>query len=320
MSTLEKWTDTSKIPSQLFERILPYYQFSGFFSYRPNMKPTDIIKEVSRYLLESHDWEYEGKYKHTTKILSKVAKNVKDNDSKIFLALHLSTFCDKTKSQKESEPFNVSLLDSGLNLDLLYGGLLCDAGCYTQVVGFSAFLPAICCWDHYSNFYVPKPDLRAKLHKAFVKKKVIGATGRTNKERVNAAIYSVMSDKGYYYNDIQSVEQMVEMQELLNKKKFEVSSTDEEKSLYIDAGFTEDDYLDFVDDYQESTSELGLGEVTYRSTRYISIHIKQVTFDVYDESCNIYLLRFTRDGDEYVNFYLESLPETSTIKYLTKLF
>lgn len=139
MSTLEKWTDTSKIPSQLFERILPYSRiigFSGFFSYRPNMTPTDIIKEVSRYLLESYDWEDEGKYKNTTKILSKVAKNVKDNDSKIFLALHLSTFCDKTKSQKESEPFNVSLLDSGVNLDLLYGGLLCDAGCYTQVVGF----------------------------------------------------------------------------------------------------------------------------------------------------------------------------------------
>ena len=154
MSTLEKWTDTSKIPSQLFERILPYYQFSGFFSYRPNMKPTDIIKEVSRYLLESHDWEDEGKYKNTTKILSKVAKNVKDNDSKIFLALHLSTFCDKTKSPKESEPFNVSLLDSGVNLDLLYGGLLCDAGCYTQVVGFSAFSPAICRIP-YSDFYVP---------------------------------------------------------------------------------------------------------------------------------------------------------------------
>lgn len=110
------------------------------------------------------------------------------------------------------------------------------------------------------------------------------------------------------------------MQELLNKKKFEVSSTDEEKSLYIDAGFTEDDYLDFVDDYKESASELGLGEVVFRSTRYISVPIKQVTFDVYDESCNIYLQRFTDEGGEYVNFYLDSLPETSAIKYLTKLF
>ena len=319
MSTLEKWTDTSKIPSQLFERILPHYQFSGFFSYRPNMKPTDIIKEVSRYLLESHDWEDEGKFKNTTKILSKVAKNVKDNDSKIFLALHLSTFCDKTKDQKESEPFNVSLLDSGVNLDLLYGGLLCDAGCYTQVVGFTAFSPAICRIP-YSDFYVPEPELCTELHNAFVEKKVIGSIGRINKERVNSAIFSVMSDKGYYYDAIQSVEQMVEMQELLNKKKFEISSTDEEKSLYIDAGFTKDDYLDFVDDYKESASELGLGEVTYRSTRYISVPIKQVTFDVYDESCNIYLQRFTDEGSEYVNFYLDSLPETSTIKYLTKLF
>ncbi len=136
----------------------------------------------------------------------------------------------------------------------------------------------------------------------------------------NSAFFSVMSDKDYYYDAIQSVEQMVEMQELLNKKKFEVSSTDEEKSLYIDAGFTEDDYLDFIDAYEESTSELGLGEVTYRSTRYISTHIKQVTFDVYDESCNIYLRRFTDEGSEYVNFYLDSLPETSAIKYLTKLF
>lgn len=262
----------------------------------------------------------EGEYKNTTKILSKVAKNVKDNDSKIFLALHLSSFCDKTKSQKESEPFNVSLLDSGLNLDLLYGGLLCDAGCYTQVVGLSAFSPAICRIP-YSDFYVPEPDLCAELHKVFVEKKVIGATGRTNKERVNSAIFSVMSDKGYYHDAIQSVEQMVEMQELLNKKKFEVSSTDEEKSLYIDAGFTEDDYLDFVDAYKECESELGLGEVVFRSTRYISVPIKQVTFDVYDESCNIYYLqRFTDEGSEYVNFYLDSLPETSTIKYLTKLF
>ena len=230
-----------------------------------------------------------------------------------------STFCDKTKSQKESEPFNVSLLDSGINLDLLYGGLLCNAGCYTQVVGFSAFSPAICRIP-YSDFYVPEPELCTELHNAFVEKKVIGSTGRINKERVNSAIFSVMSDKGYYYDAIQSVEQMVEMQELLNKKKFEVSSTDEEKSLYIDAGFTEDDYLDFVDDYKESSSELGLGEVVFRSTRYISVPIKQVTFDVYDESCNIYLQRFTDEGSEYVNFYLDSLPETSTIKYLTKLF
>lgn len=319
MSTLEKWTDTSKIPSQLFKRILPLYQFGGSFSYRPNMKPTDIIKEVSRYLLEWYNWEDEGKYKNTTKILSKVAKNVKDNDYKIFLALHLSTFCDKTKNQKESEPFNVSLLDSGVNLDLLYGGLLCDAGCYTQVVGFSAFSPEIC-WIRYSDLYVPEPDLRAELHKAFVERKVIGATGRINKERVNSAIYSVMSDKGYYYDAIQSVKQMVEMQELLNKKKFEVSSTDEEKSLYIDAGFTEDDYLDFVDVYKECESESGLGEVVFRSSRYISVPIKQVTFDVYDESCNIYLLqRFTDEGSEYV-FYLDNLPETSPIKYLTKLF
>lgn len=319
MSTLEKWTDTSKIPSRLFERILPYYQFSGFFSYRPNMKPTDIIKEVSRYLLESYDWEDKGKYKNTTKILSKVAKNVKDNDSKIFLALHLSTFCDKTKNRKELGAFDFSLLDSGINLDLLYGGLRCNDGCYTQVVGYSALSPTIC-QTPYCDFNVPEPDLRAELPKAFVERKVIGATGRINKERVNSAILSVMSDKGYYYDATQSVEQMVEMQELLNKKKFEVSSTDEEKSLYIDAGFTEDDYLDFVDDYNESASELGLGEVTYRSTRYISTHIKQVTFDVYDESCNIYLRRFTDEGGEYVNFYLDSLPETSTIKYLTKLF
>ncbi|MBR6660974.1 MAG: hypothetical protein IKL26_03875 [Bacteroidales bacterium] len=321
MSTLEKWTDTSKIPSRLFEEILPYCRFSGRFSYNSTMKPTDIIKEVSRVLLTWHDWEYEGKEKNTTKILSKVAKNVKDNDSKIFLALHLSTFCDKTKSQKESEPFNVSLLDSGVNLDLLYGGLRCNDGCYTQVAGFSALSPTLF-HNSYRDFDFLKPDLRAELHKAFVEKKVIGASGRINKERFKSAIFSLISEneKYYYYYDIEQVMQLTEMQELLNKKKFGVSSTDEEKSLYIDAGFTEDDYLDFVDAYEERTSELELGEVTYRSTRYISTHIKQVTFDVYDESCNIYLQRFTREGDEYVRFYLDRLPETSAIKYLTKLF
>ena len=55
--------------------------------------------------------------------------------------------------------------------------------------------------------------------------------------------------------------------------------------------------------------------------KYKNTTIKQVTFDVYDESCNIYLLqRFTDEGSEYVNFYLDSLPETSALKYLTKLF
>jgi len=283
------------------------------------MKPTDIIKEVSRYLLENHDWEDEGRYKNTTKILSKVAKNVKGNDTKIFLALHLSTFCDKTKTLKELEAFDVSLLDSGVNLDLLYGGLQCNDGCYTQVAGFSALSPTIC-QIPYSDFYVPTPDLCAKLHKAFVEKKVIGATGRTNKERVNLAIFRVMSKKDYYDDAIDSAEQLIKMQELLNKKKFAVNSTDEEKSLYIDAGFTEDDYLNFVDYYEESTSELGLGEVSSRSTRYISVPIKLISFDVYDETCNIYLQRFTDEGSEYVNFYLDNLPETSTIKYLTKIF
>ena len=119
----------------------------------------------------------------------------------------------------------------------------------------------------------------------------------------------------------QSIESAVKIQKQLNSKEYFViapntDNTKQEQELFEQCNVDIEKLSMLNTDIKKWIKELKRGEIVARSTRWYQVPFMHIEFEVYDDYCWIDIYP---DEDKFIA-YCSSLPETSNLKYLSKLF
>ena len=315
MKTLQR-TNLNEIPDGLKCQILEWcfrhalHMYDIPFDSKVGLQEFQRI--VTKYNLEVEEFR-------TAKIINKVASNIRASSEEAILVYHLSTLCDKSICHENAPTFDKSLLDSGYNPELLFGGNICTDGKYTQVAGYS-FLTSESHTELYSPIGIAPEEVSAPILESLLqnKKRIVSASGRLQKWELWCVISDVVDHYGNYYAAA------VEIQSMINKSNFSVIDAEQGKKMFSNMGLSEKRLLDLYDTYMDYVDSFELGDVVSHSMMFRSLPIMKITCDIYDQECTFF---FLPDSDpecpeeaSYTTVWFDSLPETSTIKYLTKLF
>lgn len=315
MKTLQR-TNLNEIPDGLKCQILEWcfrhalHMYDIPFDFKVGLQEFQRI--VTKYNLEVEEFR-------TAKIINKVASNIRASSEEAILVYHLSTLCDKSICHENAPTFDKSLLDSGYNPELLFGGNICTDGKYTQVAGYS-FLTSESHTELYSPIGIAPEEVSAPILESLLqnKKRIVSASGRLQKWELWCVISDVVDHYGNYYAAA------VEIQSMINKSNFSVIDAEQGKKMFSNMGLSEKRLLDLYDTYMDYVDSFELGDVVSHSMMFRSLPIMKITCDIYDQECTFF---FLPDSDpecpeeaSYTTVWFDSLPETSTIKYLTKLF
>ncbi|MBO4961025.1 MAG: hypothetical protein J6C80_02150 [Flavobacteriales bacterium] len=305
---------------------LPFYvkmELQEFFHHVLDIYaiPYDLkigLPEFQHYVEKTDDL-LPGEFR-TAKIMKKVASNIRTNHTEVTLVYHLSTLCDKNVCDQSVPAFDRTMMDSGYNPELLFGGKICSDGKYTQVAGIS-FLTSDSHNILYSPIGVCDEEISAPILESLNqnKKYIVSPSGRLNMGNVWCKISDVVVniDNALYAHYYAAA---VEIQSMINNANYVVKDAEEGKKMFSEAGLSERHLLDLYDEYMRIVDALELGNVISHSMIFLSIPMTKITCDVYGEECVFYFIPDGDEEDKYTTILYDSLPETSTMKYLTKLF
>lgn len=260
----------------------------------------------------------------TAKIISKVATNIRRSNQETVLVCHLTTLNNKSICDNKASEFDQSLLDSGYAPELLFGGKTCSNGKYTQIAGFS-FLTS----DSHTILYTPTGIASEEISTPILesltqnKKRIISASGRLQSGTLWCIISNVVTNMdnahyGHYYAAA------VEIQSVINKANYVVKDAADGKKMFSSAGLSERQLLDLYDVYMANIGAYELGNIVSHSMLFLSIPTIKITCDIYGEECTFFFMPY-KDPENaedlpYTIVFYDAMPETSTLKYLTKLF
>ena len=319
MKTLQR-TNLNEIPDGLKYQILERFghaldMYDIPFDSKVGLQEFQRI--VTKYNLEVEEFR-------TAKIINKVASNIRTSSEEAILVYHLSTLCDKSICHENAPTFDKSLLDSGYNPELLFGGKICKDGKYTQVAGYS-FLTSESHTELYSPIGIAPEEVSAPILESLLqnKKRIVSASGRLQKGTLWCVISDVVVNMdnahyGHYYAAA------AELQAMINRNNSVVANAEEGKKMYTETGLSEQRLLDLYDQYMDYVDSFELGDVVSHSMMFRSLPITKITCDIYGEECTFFFMpsRDSENAEEqpFTIVWFDSLPETSAIKYLTKLF
>ena len=319
MKTLQR-TNLNEIPDGLKHQILERFghalhMYDIPFDSKVGLQEFQRI--VTKYNLEVEEFR-------TAKIINKVASNIRTSSEEAILVYHLSTLCDKSLCHENAPTFDKSLLDSGYNPELLFGGKICKDGKYTQVAGYS-FLTSESHTELYSPIGIAAEEISTPILKSLLenKKRIISASGRLQEGTLWCVISDVVVNMdnahyGHYYAAA------VEIQSMINKSNFSVIDAEQGKKMFSNMGLSEKRLLDLYDTYMDYVDSFELGDVVSHSMMFRSLPIMKITCDIYDQECTFFFLPDSNpecpEEASYTTVWFDSLPETSALKYLTKLF
>ena len=260
----------------------------------------------------------------TAKIISKVATNIRKSNQETVLVCHLTTLRNKSICDNNASEFDKSLLDSGYAPELLFGGKTCIDGKYTQNVGFSILTS-----DSNTILYAPigiaDEEIGTPILESLTqnKKRIISASGRLQSEALWSNINDVVMhmDNAHFAHYYAAA---VEIQSMINKANYVVKDADDGKKMFLDAGLSERHLLDLYDVYMDYIDAWEQGDIVSHSMLFLSIPTTKITCDIYGEECTFFFMP-TQDPENvedapYTTVFYDALPETSVVKYLTKLF
>lgn len=292
-----------------------------------------ILSAISKEWQKEQYWDIEGDDKNeqrTAKILHKVAKNIQATKTNMLVGLHLSTLKNEKVCDEQSVMFSESILDEGTDLQLLFGGKIYQDGTYSQTAGFSFTSPF-----HKEDSWVSSYKGCFEPTKAFIKAifkeidkagNVVGNSGTIYMDRfascVRCAFEALKDSEQYVKLEVcQSIESAVKIQKQLNSKEYFViapntDNTKQEQELFEQCNVDIEKLSMLNTDIKKWIKELKRGEIVARSTRWYQVPFMHIEFEVYDDYCWIDIYP---DEDKFIA-YCSSLPETSNLKYLSKLF
>lgn len=292
-----------------------------------------ILSAISKEWQKEQYWDIEGDDKNeqrTAKILHKVAKNIQATKTNMLVGLHLSTLKNEKVCDEQSAMFSESILDEGTDLQLLFGGKIYQDGTYSQTAGFSFTSPF-----HKEDSWVSSYKGCFEPTKAFIKtifkeidkaENVVGNSGTIYMDRfascVRRAFEALKDSEQYVKSEVcQSIESAVKIQKQLNSKEYFViapntDNTKQEQELFEQCNVDIEKLSMLNTDIKKWIKELKRGEIVARSTRWYQVPFMHIEFEVYDDYCWIDIYP---DEDKFIA-YCSSLPETSNLKYLSKLF
>ena len=300
---------------------IAYYVEHAFHMYNVPFDAKVGLQEFQRTITKS---DLDAEEFRTAKIINKVASNIRTSHEEAIIVYHLSTLCDKSICDKAVPVFDKSLLDSGYNPELLFGGKKCKDGKYTQVAGYS-FLTSDSNTDLYSPIGIAAEEISTPILKSLLKnkKQIISASGRLQEGTLWCIISDVVANMdnanyGHYYAAA------VEIQSMINKSNFSVIDAEQGKKMFSNMGLSEKRLLDLYDTYMDYVDSFELGDLVSHSMMFRSLPITKITCDIYGEECTFFFMpsRDSENAEEhpFTIVWFDSLPETSAIKYLTKLF
>lgn len=293
-----------------------------------------ILSAISKEWQKEWYWAASGDDKNeqrTAKILHKVAKNIQATKTNVLVGLHLSTLKNEKVCDEQSAMFSESILDEGTDLQLLFGGKIYQDGTYSQTAGFSFTSPfhgdaAIWASSYKGCFEPTKAFIKAIFKEIGRWENVVGDSGTIYMNRfascVRSAFNALKDSERYDELEVcQSIESAVEIQKQLNSKEYFViapntDNTKQEQELFEQCNVDIEKLSMLNTDIKKWIKELKRGEIVARSTRWYQVPFMHIEFEVYDDYCWIDIYP---DEDKFIA-YCSSLPETSNLKYLSKLF
>ena len=292
----------------------------------------EILSAISKEWQKEEYWDVHGDDKNeqrTAKILHKVAKNIQATKTNMLVGLHLSTLKNEKVCDEQSAMFSESILDEGTDLQLLFGGKIYQDGTYSQTAGFSFISPLHknSRISSYTGCFEPTKAFIKAIFKEIDKAgNVVGDSGTIYMDRFASCVWSAFGAlkdyEPYFRSEVcQSIESAVEIQKQLNSKEYFViapntDNTKQEQELFEQCNVDIEKLSMLNTDIKKWIKELKRGEIVARSTRWYQVPFMHIEFEVYDEYCWIDIFP---DEDKFIA-YCSSLPETSNLKYLSKLF
>lgn len=292
----------------------------------------EILSAISKEWQKEEYWDVYGEDKNeqrTAKILHKVAKNIEATKTNMLVGLHLSTLKNEKVCDEQSAMFSESILDEGTDLQLLFGGKIYQDGTYSQTAGFSFTSPLHknSLISSYTGCFEPTKAFIKAIFKEIDKAgNVVGDSGTIYMDRfascVRSAFEALKYSEQYVKSEVcQSIESAVKIQKQLNSKEYFViapntDNTKQEQELFEQCNVDIEKLSMLNTDIKKWIKELKRGEIVARSTRWYQVPFMHIEFEVYDDYCWIDIYP---DEDKFIA-YCSSLPETSNLKYLSKLF